>query len=214
MIRKSAISAVLLMSAMAIAASAVSHAQIPLNHNSRQYYQSNPAAWLALQQQLQQRFEAGRREHEEHGEHKPPVVVPGTWTKIATPPVPLANPRLLTDGRVMAHNSSFTAPNTCGHPDWYVLTPDINGSYVNGTWTQVASLPAGYQPRFFGSGVLPDGRLIAVGGEYNWTCGAGQDTNKGAIYDPVANSWTSVTPPTTTPPTTAIIGDATGIVLP
>jgi hypothetical protein len=193
---------------MAIA-NTVSHAQVPLNHSAKQYYQSNPAAWLALQQQLQQRFEASTRQNEEYRE-QPRVVIPGTWTRIATPPVPLANPRLLTDGRVMAHNSSFTAPNTCGHRDWYVLTPDINGSYVNGTWTQVASLPSGYSPRFFGSGVLPDGRLIAVGGEYNGTCGPPpQDTNLGAIYDPVANSWTSVAPPTT-----AIIGDATGIVLP
>ena len=195
-----------------VAASTVSHAQVPLNYHAKQYYQYNPTAWLALQQQLLQRFEGSTHQNEEYRE-RPREVIPGTWTRIATPPVPLANPRLLTDGRVMAHNSSFTAPSTCGHPDWYVLTPDINGSYVNGTWTQGASLPTGYQPRFFGSGVLPDGRLIAVGGEYNGTCGPNQDTNLGAIYDPVANSWTSVAPPTTPVPV-AIIGDATGIVLP
>src|SRR5208283_1931417 len=46
---------------------------------------------------------------------------------------------------------------------------------------------------YFGSAVLPDGRYIVEGGEYN----NGRDawTKLGAIYDPVANTWTSVTPP-------------------
>jgi len=55
--------------------------------------------------------------------------------------------------------------------------------------------------------VLPDGRVIIEGGEYNaltptWT-------NQGAIYDPVADRWTLVAPPAgwTT------IGDAPGAVL-
>jgi len=41
---------------------------------------------------------------------------------------------------------------------WYTLTPDNTGSYINGTWTQVASLPSGYSPLFFSSAVLPDGK--------------------------------------------------------
>jgi hypothetical protein len=77
--------------------------------------------------------------------------------------------------------------------DWYKLTPDNTGSYQNGTWTKTASMPAGYTPLYFASQVLPDGRVIVNGGEY-LNCNATW-TNKGALFDPVANSWTNVTPP-------------------
>ena len=119
---------------------------------------------------------------------------------------------LLTDGTVLAHSE----PNclTCTSTDyssWYKLTPDSSGSYVNGTWSQVAS-PTGYAPLYFGSVVLPDGRVVVEGGEYDCssgTCNAAW-TNKGAIYDPVKNAWTSVAPPAgwTT------IGDAQSVILP
>ena len=42
-------------------------------------------------------------------------------------------------------------------------------------------------------GFVPDGRMIINGGEYN-SCSAVW-TNKGALYDPVGNTWTSVTGP-------------------
>ena len=120
---------------------------------------------------------------------------------------------LLTDGTVIMHSE----PNclTCTSTDyssWYKLTPDINGSYVNGTWTQVASLPSGYAPLYFGSAVLPDGRLIVEGGEYNCASGSCNAvwTNQGALYDPLKNSWVLVQPPKgwTT------IGDAQSVILP
>ena len=41
--------------------------------------------------------------------------------------------------------------------------------------------------------VLPDGRYIIEGGEYN--LGNSAWTNMGAIYDPVKNKWTAVNPP-------------------
>src|SRR5919108_1806944 len=80
---------------------------------------------------------------------------------------------LLTDGTVFVHSE----PNclTCTSTDyssWYKLTPDSNGSYVNGTWTKVASLPNGYAPLYFGSAVLPDGCVIVEGGEYNCASGS------------------------------------------
>src|SRR5512135_1311372 len=96
---------------------------------------------------------------------------------------------LLTDGTVMVHHED---PND-GFSDWWKLTPDINGSYVNGTWTQLASLSSDYGPLFFASAVLPDGRVIVEGGEQNFAQYVW--TNKGAIYDPIANVWTPVTPP-------------------
>jgi len=131
------------------------------------------------------------------------------WTPLTNQPNFLvdgtANPILLMDGSVLVQDAGF--------PDWWKLTPDQKGSYVNGTWTQVASTPTGYSPLYHSSAVLPDGRLIIEGGEYicdptTFKCNAVW-TTLGAIYDPVANTWTSVNPPDgwTT------IGDAQSVVL-
>ena len=93
----------------------------------------------------------------------------------------------MTDGTVLAQGYNCS--------DFWKLTPDNTGSYVNGSWTQVASLPAGYAPDATSSAVLADGRLLLEGGEYS-DCGAVFSlTNQGAIYDPVANTWTNVAPP-------------------
>jgi len=94
------------------------------------------------------------------------------------------------------------------YSSWWRLTPGKFGSYNTGTWSQLQSLPAGYAPNGFASAVLPDGRVIIEGGEYN--NGMKADTNKGAIYDPHTNSWTPVSPPTGW----AKIGDAPSVVLP
>jgi hypothetical protein len=108
----------------------------------------------------------------------------------------------LTDGTVLVQGGSCT--------DWWKLTPDITGSYVNGTWTQEASFPAGYSPYAGSSAVLADGRLIFEGGEYLNCGGTFTLTNLGAIYDPVANTWTAVAPPKAW----SYIGDSPSIVLP
>lgn len=106
----------------------------------------------------------------------------------------------LTDGTVMAQGFSDS--------DWWKLTPDNTGSYVNGTWTKLPSLPSGYSPDAFASAVLADGRLVIVGGEYNF--GSFTLTNLGAIYDPAANTWTALAPPTKW----SYIGDSPALVLP
>lgn len=114
-----------------------------------------------------------------------------------------ANPILLMDGSVLVQDAGF--------PDWMKLTPDQYGSYVNGTWSSIASMPDGYGPLYHSSAVLPDGRLIIEGGEYlcNVTTCDPVWTNLGAIYDPVANSWTAVNPPAGW----STIGDAQSVVL-
>jgi len=106
----------------------------------------------------------------------------------------------LTDGTVMVQGGNLS--------DWWQLTPDIKGSYLNGTWKQVASLPSGYDPDAFASAVLADGRLLIEGGEYNF--GNFELTNLGAVYDPKTNVWTPLQPP----PGWAFIGDSPSSVLP
>ncbi len=76
-----------------------------------------------------------------------------TWTPLAhQPSFNASTALLLTDGTVMIHQS--------GGQQWWKLTPDITGSYINGTMTKQASLPAGYSPLYYASAVLSDGRLI------------------------------------------------------
>jgi hypothetical protein len=106
----------------------------------------------------------------------------------------------MTDGTVIAQGYNEN--------DFWKLTPDKNGSYVNGSWKQLASLPTGYQPYAMAEAVLADGRLLISGGEYNANQFA--FTNQSAIYDPLANTWTMVPPPKGW----TNIGDAPSIVLP
>jgi hypothetical protein len=107
----------------------------------------------------------------------------------------------LTDGTVLVQGN--------GESDWYKLTPDNKGSYVNGTWTKMANLPSGYQPYAFASAVLADGRLVVAGGEYNFD--SFSFTNLSAIYDPLANTWQMITP---TKSKLKFIGDSPSAVLP
>jgi hypothetical protein len=143
----------------------------------------------------------------------------GTWTqsKSAASTGGLQNPVLLTDGTVIAEEFGSTR--------WWKLSPDVFGNYANGFWTQIASTPGTYSPLDFVSGVLPDGRVLIEGGECSTTpCTSAQVdwTSLGAIYDPLANTWTSVAPPsgpgwlnTGAPPTcNGGIGGGPGIVLP
>jgi hypothetical protein len=106
----------------------------------------------------------------------------------------------LTDGTVLSQSDDDSL--------WYILTPDNTGSYVNGTWKQAATLPSGYSPDSFASQVLADGRVLIEGGEYNFNKFA--LTNLGAVYDPVANTWTKVNPPSGW----QNIGDSPSTVLP
>lgn len=46
---------------------------------------------------------------------------------------------------------------------------------------------------YFASAILPDGRMIVEGGEYN--VGTAEWQSRGAIYSPFANRWFSVQPP-------------------
>ena len=106
---------------------------------------------------------------------------------------------LLTDGSIMFRDQFFGVPSDLssvnnGYQPIWKLTPDHHGSYVNGTWSELASLPGNYAPAFYASAVLPDSLVVFAGGEVNgennfvWqgTC---------AIYDPVKDKWKFFDPP-------------------
>jgi hypothetical protein len=177
----------------------------PISYPIGQYYKNNPAAWNEFLAKLPHRTYGAKTAEQA----TPPPPFGGTWATVTTNTdanaayYGLANPRLLTDGTVLFQ--------VAGTQYWWKLTPDSSGNYVDGTWTQVASLPViggtQYSPLYFASGVLPDGKVIIEGGEYqdfsaSWT-------NLGAIYDPVADIWTAVSPPSGF----SSIGDSESIVL-
>src|SRR2546427_8621862 len=56
-----------------------------------------------------------------------------SWAKLVdAAPGGVENMLLLSDGTVMAHNLDTS--------NWFRLIPDTTGSYVNGTWTNMASM--------------------------------------------------------------------------
>src|SRR6185503_4475697 len=77
--------------------------------------------------------------------------MPQTWRPVTTPPFPAAAPLLLTDGTVMVQELETE--------NWWQLTPDAMGSYEHGTWSKLASMPAGYSPLYTASAVLMDGKV-------------------------------------------------------
>lgn len=122
----------------------------------------------------------------------------GTWTALAhQPSFNACEPFLLTDGSILVC-AYYTDRSV------WKLTPDSTGSYINGTWTQMA--PMHDYRLYFGSSVLADGRVITCGGEYS---SGGSETNHCEIYDPVANVWTAISGPGWSE-----VGDAPSMVLP
>lgn len=132
------------------------------------------------------------------------------WKKLNnTPPFKVDTMLLLTDGAIMCHEY--------GTPNWHKLVPDAKGDYVKGVWQTMTPLPANAPlsqggpvdaPLYYASAVLKDGRVFVAGGEYNVFSQV--DLLTAQIYDPVADSWSSVP----TPPGWSNIGDAPSCVLP
>ncbi len=116
---------------------------------------------------------------------------------------------LLLDGTVLVQDQGI---NNSGSERWWILTPDSKGNYADGTWSRTGAMPTGYKPLYASSGVLPDGRVIVEGGEVN-----GSSTwvgeNLGAIYDPVAKTWSAVSPPNQGRGTFVSIADGPSVIL-
>ncbi len=99
------------------------------------------------------------------------------------------NPLLMTDGSVLIRNIGYNGIDT----RVFKLTPDQNGSYVNGTWSEIAPMP--YAAAGGSTAVLADGRVLFEGGEYSGPGFSFLLTNQGAAFDPATNTWTTVAPP-------------------
>lgn len=105
---------------------------------------------------------------------------------------------LLTDGSLLVHHAYGKA--------FYRLAPDDQGRYESGTWTGPFNMANTRQ--FFASGVLADGRVFAIGGEYS---DAGKATPLGEIFDATTNTWSPLNKPATV---NFINSDAVSCVLP
>jgi len=121
------------------------------------------------------------------------------WKRVPGAPGNNDTALLLTDGTVMVHQADASG--------WYSLTPDNKGNYADGTWTAKASLPSSYGPLYFASAVRSDGTMLIAGGEYNF--GNQIETNQGASYNPLTNTWKTVQPPSGW----SQIGDASSAIL-
>ena len=107
----------------------------------------------------------------------PRLSLAGTWTALTTaPPIGVNNCLLLSDGTVLVMNGG----GQCAK-----LTPDVHGSYINGTWTTLETMNS--SRLFFASDVLTNGNVFVAGGEYG-------DPNHwdAEIYNVPANAWTVV----------------------
>jgi hypothetical protein len=117
-------------------------------------------------------------------EVEPRLVLSGTWTPLNNmAPGNIGTMILLSNGTIMGQLND-------GSNQWALLTPDSHGSYINGTWSMIASMSE--NRLYFASNVLPDGRVFLLGGEYSGAALNQNFDNTGEIYDPVANTWSPI----------------------
>lgn len=114
------------------------------------------------------------------------IATTGTWTPVAST-APNSNGGVmlvLSDGTVICKTSAGGS----GYGNiWNKLTPNGQGSYVNGTWTSIA--PMNHTRLYFSSQILKDGRVYVAGGEY------GTGLQQVEVYDPLTNVWTMAPSP-------------------
>ena len=104
----------------------------------------------------------------------------GHWTSVATNVADnLGLIMLLSDGTVLAEGSNS---------NWWKLTPDSTGHYVNGALTPRQSSNWGHQTG--SSAVLTNGNVYVAGGEN------GNGSSKVEIYNPVTGLWSVAINPT------------------
>jgi len=108
----------------------------------------------------------------------------GAWTPLVNQaPDFTGTMLLLTDGTVMVQGYD---PGD----NWMRLTPDSTGSYVNGTWSNLAPMST---PRlYFATHVLQNGNVWLLGGEYTGNPLAPHFTRTGELYNTLTNTWSPI----------------------
>lgn len=98
---------------------------------------------------------------------------------------------LLTDGSVMVQGYPGTVGTTrFDGSNWMRLVPDATGSYINGSWSNLASMSA---PRlYFASRILTSGKVWVLGGEYTGAPLTATWSATGEVYDPLTNTWSGI----------------------
>jgi hypothetical protein len=101
----------------------------------------------------------------------------GYWTALSSQPSDgIGVCLLMSDGTVLAEGSSS---------NWWRLTPDSSGHYINGSWSSRHSSTWGHQTG--SSAVLQNGNVFVAGGEH------GGNFASVELYYPVSDSWSVVT---------------------
>src|SRR5260370_28539249 len=116
----------------------------------------------------------------------------GTWQALTHQPTfNTSTMILLSDGRIMVQEEATK--------HWHALTPDLHGSYIDGTWSPLADMS--FWRRYYASGMLKDGRIVLIGGEQSEARGG---PNQGGNYEPLPDDCD----PHPFPPAWATLGDA------
>lgn len=124
----------------------------------------------------------------------------GTWTQVTNlaPHLSGGGMQLLTDGSILCKSEGGGSD---GYGNiWDKLTPDANGSYINGTWSSIA--PMINTRLYFSTQILKDGRLYVAGGEY------GTGGSSAEVYNPATNTWSAAPAPG------GVISDANSVLMP
>jgi len=93
---------------------------------------------------------------------------------------------LLSNGKVLASAQTQDRIIT-----WWLLTPDKNGDYLNGTWSRAAQPQASFNPAGFNAMTLHSGNLLVTAGEANYdaTTKTSGSFNQVFIYNVKENAW-------------------------
>ena len=93
---------------------------------------------------------------------------------------------LLSNGKILASAQTQDRIIT-----WWLLSPNENGDYLNGTWSQAAQPPASFNPGGFNAMTLHSGNLLVTAGEANYdaTIKKSGSFNQVFIYNVKENTW-------------------------
>lgn len=147
------------------------------------------------------------------------MLLTGTWSTFTTA-VPNSNAAelsmLLPNGNLIVHTTSGNGVQSASTA-WYQVTPDANGAYNDGTWTAIA--PMNVSRLWFGSTVLPSGKVFVVGGEYAsdgaiTQNGVKEMSSSAEMYDPSTGTWTSKASDPVGSLPNQYVGDSPAVLLP